>query len=305
MNVAPIVLFAFNRPECLARTVASLQRNTLAALSGLFVFVDGPRNSEEARKVCQVQELVAGITGFASLQYEFQKVNRGLAKSVISGISRIIDEYGRVIVVEDDLILSTNFLDYMNQSLSLYEKIPEIFSVSGFGPAIRRPPENENCNYFFPRAHSWGWGSWRDRWTQVDWQLKDASSFLARSNNRRRFNHLGSDMSGMLRNCLEGKINSWYIRFAFSQFLADGLTAYPYESKVINAGFMPGATHCNCYNRYHVNFDSSGQKEMNLCYDLQILPGNAAQFRSFYSLSARAAGKCWDFLLRYRLIKQY
>lgn len=305
MKLAPIVLFAYNRPDCLSRALSSLRANPLAEKSDLFIFVDGPRHEKDAEPVSRVRELVNSLHGFRNVYREIRNENLGLAKSVIMGVSKVIQKYGRAIVMEDDLFLSSNFLDYMNQALACYESEQKVFSVSGFGPAIHRPGGVTDCNYFFPRAHSWGWGTWLDRWEKVDWSLRAAKPFLESRGNRLAFNRLGTDMSKMLCGCAEGRIDSWYIRFAFAQYLEQGLTSYPYESKVVNCGFLARAIHCDCYNRYHVDFDYAGNPDMELCKDLQVVPSNSKGFLSYYSVPARMMGKIKNILLKHRLIKQY
>ena len=119
MAYAPIVVFGFNRPDALKNTMASLLNNAEAKFSDLFVFVDGPREGKmgEKEKVKEVREYVKSITGFKSLHYTFSENNKGLADSIIGGVSEVINLYGRVIVLEDDLVLMPNFFNFLNQGL--------------------------------------------------------------------------------------------------------------------------------------------------------------------------------------------
>ena len=125
MNYAPIVVFGFNRPDALKNTIASLLRNEEAKDSDLFVFVDGPRDGKvgEKEKVEEVREYVKSIKGFKSLHYTFSDRNKGLANSIIKGVSKVINKFGRVIVLEDDLSVQPNFLAFMNQGLEKYEDV--------------------------------------------------------------------------------------------------------------------------------------------------------------------------------------
>ena len=131
MNYAPIVVFGFNRPDALKNTITSLLQNEEAKLSDLFVFVDGPRNGKagEKEKVEAVKKFVKSIKGFKSLHCTFSEQNKGLADSIIGGVSQVINQYGKVIVLEDDLVLMPNFLNFMNQGLEKYQNEDKIFSV--------------------------------------------------------------------------------------------------------------------------------------------------------------------------------
>ena len=175
MNYAPVVVFAFNRPDLLKSCVASLLANEEAAASDLYVFVDGPRPEHPADQgqVDAVREYVKTISGFRSLHYQFAERNRGLAPSVISGITAVIGQYGRAIVVEDDLYVSDNFLAFVNAGLDRYLDDQDVFSVCGYSNKVRTPKQDACDAYFCVRSCSWGWGTWKDRWESVDWDLAD------------------------------------------------------------------------------------------------------------------------------------
>lgn len=129
MECAPVILFVFNRPLHMARTVAALQANELAEETPLFIYCDGARNEKEAERVRQVREQAKTVTGFKSVTVVERERNYGLAGSIIDGVGRLCEQYGRVIVVEDDLITSPDFLRYMNQGLDLYADEERVASI--------------------------------------------------------------------------------------------------------------------------------------------------------------------------------
>ena len=145
MNYAPIVVFGFNRLDALRNTIASLLLNEEAKSSDLFVFVDGPREGKvgEKEKVEEVREYVKSIKGFKSIHYTFSEENKGLADSIIGGVSQVINQYGKVIVLEDDLVLMPNFLNFMNQGLESYQKEEKVFSVCGDAYKVDFPDDYE------------------------------------------------------------------------------------------------------------------------------------------------------------------
>lgn len=262
-KIAPIILFAFNRPDALKNTIQSLLQNEEAKDSDLYIFVDGPRPNKfgEEKKVKDVQEFVKSIEGFKSLFYTFSKENKGLGNSVITGVNQIINQYGRAIVLEDDLVLAKNFLSYMNQGLDRYEKEVKVFSICGYTNKVKIPHEYEYDSYFCTRSSSWGWGTWADRWNSVDWELRDWKRY---SKMARAFNKWGgSDCFKLLRSVKDGQGNSWAIRFCFSQFLQDKLSLFPTVSKVKNDGFDGQGTNCKKWSRFKYEFDFSKDKLFN------------------------------------------
>jgi len=258
---APIVLFAFNRLEPLKRCVASLLQNSEAAESDLIVFVDGPRAHKdgESEKVMAVREYVKTIAGFKSLETHFSKENKGLGPSIIAGVTDVISRYGKVIVIEDDLIVSRNMLAYVNQGLDKYENSPEVFSVCAYSNRVKTPNGYAYDAYFAPRSSSWGWATWEDRWMSCDWELRDWEAVVQ---NAKAFNRWGgSDCFGMLKGWKEGRNKSWAIRFCYSQFVQDGVSLFPTVSKIDNEGFDGTGTNCHTYSRFRFDFDEGGNKD--------------------------------------------
>ena len=137
----PICLFTYNRLHETKQTVKALKENFLAMESDLFVFSDGPKNDAGRLKVEAVRQFLTSVNGFKSVKVFESEQNKGLANSIISGVSQIIQKYGKVIVLEDDLITSTNFLNFMNQALDYYASKEKIFSISGFGHKVGLPAD--------------------------------------------------------------------------------------------------------------------------------------------------------------------
>lgn len=261
MQYAPIIIFAFNRIEPLKQIVASLLKNTEAADSDLFVFVDGARDNKEGEKekVLAVREYVKTIKGFNSVHFTFSEKNYGLGPSIISGVTKVINQYGRVIVLEDDLLISHNCLSFLNQGLDKYENSKQVFSVCGWTPIVTKPKDYKLDSYFCVRSSSWGWATWSDRWNSVDWELDDWSAVAL---NHRTFNKWGgSDCYGMLKGWKTGINRSWAIRFVYSQFVQNKVALFPTECKIDNYGFDGTGTDCGKYCRAKWHFiDSSNKK---------------------------------------------
>ena len=275
--LAPIIVFAFNRPEALKNTIHSLLQNEEAKDSDLYVFVDGarPNKAGEVEKVQAVQDIVKKITGFKSIHYSFSEKNKGLGNSIIQGVTQVINQYGKAIVLEDDLVFAINFLSYMNQGLERYEKEEKVFSICGYSNKVKVPKGYEYDTYFCTRSSSWGWGTWADRWNSVDWELKDWDKYAEMG---RAFNKWGgSDCWKMLNDWRHGKNKSWAIRFCFAQFLQDKVSLFPTISKVRNDGFDGEGTNCKKWSRFKYEFDSKGIKAFKFPISINL---NKSLFKS-------------------------
>ena len=250
---SPIVLFVYNRPEHTKKTLAHLQQNTLAAQSELFIFSDGPKNEASVAKVDEVRKILHQTNGFLSVSIIEQKQNFGLAKSVINGVSKILETYQQVIVLEDDLITSSDFLSFMNQALNTYKTEKKIFSVSGYSYPIELLQHYPFSAYFSHRGSSWSWGTWADRWATIDWEVQDREAFIHNKKLQKEFNRTsGSDLSDLLLRQFNGHIDSWAIRFAYHAFKHKKLHVLAAKNKINNIGHDDSGTHSPKTDRYNV-----------------------------------------------------
>jgi len=291
-NLAPICLFVYCRLEELKLTVKSLQNNRLATESQLFIFLDGPANLDDNHKVGEVKEFIHTINGFAKVTIYESEVNKGLANSIISGVSKMLKKFETVIVLEDDLILATNFLCFMNQALNYYADKKRILSISGYAFNLKYP---DNYNYDVAlsiRASSWGWATWKDRWFVIDWELSDYSSFKWNLIKQYYFNRGGSDLSHMLSRRIKGLIDSWAIRFVYHQYKHNYLDVFPIVSKVVNNGFSSEATHTKFRSeRFETLLDVSEQYAFTFLDTIEEDKSITNQFYHHYSLSNRIKDK--------------
>lgn len=255
----PIVLFAYNRPEHTRRTVESLARNDGAAASDLYVFSDGPKGNQQAEAVAAVRTYLREIDGFKTVRIVERERNMGLAASIIAGVSEVLESHSACIVMEDDMLSTPGFLRFMNQALRVYEDRPDIFSVTGYNYPIALPASYPHDVYLARRASSWGWGTWAGRWRKVDWAVKDYPQFLADPKEQAKFALAGSDLPGMLKMQMEGKLDSWAIRFAYAHHKHDAFTLHPVRSKIQNIGFDGSGVHCGVSQDYHVELDSENR----------------------------------------------
>jgi len=239
---APIVLFVYNRPWHTRQTVEALQRNELAAESELFIYSDAARTAKDQVAVEEVRDYICSISGFKKIEIIEQENNLGLADSIIGGVTEIVNKYGRVIVLEDDLVTSPYFLKYMNDALTFYENEKEVWHISGWNYPINLL-ELEDV-FFWDVMNCWGWGTWSDRWQNFE---KDAGKVVAEFNHEMiyKFDLDGTDVfwSQLVAN-KEGRLNTWAIFWYASIFLKDGMCLNPSRSFVRNIGHDGSGVHC-------------------------------------------------------------
>jgi hypothetical protein len=298
MKYAPIIIFGFNRLDSIKRLIASLQNNAESKDSDLFVFIDGPRINKPTDKasVESVRSYIATLSGFASIEYEFSDINRGLGSSIIHGVTKVIQRYGKAIILEDDLILSPNFLSFVNQALDKYESDKEVFSVCGYSNRVKRPKGYNFDSYFCTRSSSWGWATWSDRWSSIDWNLKNWDKYIKEA---KAFNKWGgSDCWQMLVDWHDGRNKSWAIRFCFAQFLQDKVSVFPLTSKVRNEGFDGGGTNCKKWSRFKYDFDGSDNKLFSFPTDTTINKTLYKSAKKYHSIRMRILSRIMYLIYR-------
>lgn len=300
MKTNPVVVFCYKRLDHLKQTIASLQQNYLAPETDLYVFSDAKKNDADASEVDRVRAFLETLTGFKSISIFKAPQNKGLANSIIEGVSTVLKEHSAAIVLEDDLLTSRNFLDYMNASLEHYQNNSKVFSVAGYSFPIGITENYSYDNYFTKRGSSWGWATWRDRWESIDWSVADYPIFEKDKIAQKEFNRMGSDLSGMLAKQMSGKINSWAIRWCYHQFKSDTYTAYPLHSKVENIGFGTEATHTSSImkSRFNTVLDSTGNRHFHLQNEVSLNPVIIKQFINRYSIFTRLKYKAMGYIFR-------
>lgn len=238
---APVALFAFRRPDHLRATLTSLAAAHGAKATDLHVFCDGSRGPADDADVGAVRDIARNAVGFRSVSVHASPENRGLAASVIAGVTQVLQEHETVIVLEDDMLVAPEFLDYLAEGLQLYADEPTVASVHAFCVVADEPMPQ---TFFLRGADCWGWATWRRGWAAFD---PDGAALLARldeSGEARTFDYDGAyPYRQMLVDQVAGRVDSWAIRWYASAFLAGMLTLYPGRSLLQNIGQDGSGTH--------------------------------------------------------------
>ena len=241
MNLSPILLFVYNRPDHTQKTLEALKLNKLASESELIIYSDAPKNESAVEGVLGVRKLIKNLIGFKKITIIEREKNWGLAPSVIDGVTRVVNEFGKVIVLEDDLVTNQYFLQFMNQGLLKYENEDQVISIHGF----IYPIENLPPTFFIRGADCWGWATWKRGWDLFNPDGKSLLAELKSRNLRKNFDYNGAyAYTKMLRKQIAGEVSSWAVRWYASAFLKNKLTLYPGKSLVKNIGYDDGT---NCF----------------------------------------------------------
>ncbi|MBR6493855.1 MAG: glycosyltransferase [Prevotella sp.] len=251
MNLAPILLFVYNRPEHVRRGVASLLANDLAGESELFVFSDAAKDEASKSEVSEVRRFVRSIEGFKAVHIVERTDNWGLARSIIDGVTQTLEHYDRVIVLEDDLVLAPYFLQFMNDALETYKNEDRVGHIQACD--FTQNPTLPDT-FLIKWTGSWGWATWRRACRHFNPDGRQLLDELKRRKLTRRFDFNGKyGFTRMLRRQVEGKNNSWAIRWNASLFLADILSLNVGRSLVQNEGFDGSGTNCGNGGLYASN----------------------------------------------------
>lgn len=315
MNFAPVIVFNYNRPYHSQQVWDALSRNEYAAQTELYLYCDGPKEvasegmkeltNEKVLKnhalVNDVQSLAKQYAIDAPKQGKFKAVhvvcaekNKGLANSIIGGVTDVINKHGRVIVLEDDLLTSPYFLKYMNTALDKYDSYPAVFTISANRPPVNKmhiPDEYPYDVFVSLRPFSTGWATWKEKWEKMDWSMNYLENHLGRSEQIEAFNRGGDDLTDMLCLQRDGKIDSWAIRYSYQLFYHHAVAILPCVPYVDNIGFDGTGIH-------------SGTDETDFRNDVNLAPANPCFLNviyedkriinAFYNYYCRAKRPLWQ-----------
>lgn len=245
MTQIPLAIFAYNRPRHLRRALDALAGCERFGDCRLHIYCDGPKPTGPTAPVAETRRVVREWAAQVDrpAQVTERAENLGLARSIVAGVSELCADYGRVIVVEDDLIVGPGFLDYMLRALQRYEDAPRICQVAGYMYPVRHSPKPDA--FLLPFINTWGWATWERAWRLFDWNPAGAVDRLADLETRRRFelDDNSTRFTTMLRERLSGQNDSWGILWRYAVFNAGGLVLYPRRSFVWVGGFDGSGVH--------------------------------------------------------------
>lgn len=234
MNLAPIALFVYNRPDHTLRALKSIAACPEARQSELTVFSDAAKKPEHEAGVAEVRRVLRSEQWCGQVNIVEEELNRGIMKAVISGMTMLCREHGRAIALEDDLIVSPHFLTYMNNALNRYADEPRVMAIGGF--MFNAGLQIQEDALFLPFMSSWGWATWDRAWSCLDPTMSGYEKLKQSAQLRYRFNLNGTyDYFRVLERWQE--LDAWDAMWYVSTFMLGGLSLYPKTSLVANNGF--------------------------------------------------------------------
>lgn len=244
-DLAPVVLFVYNRPWHTAETLKALRRNKWVEESVLYIYADGVKAGaglDEVKRIQEVRELITGINWCKELIVIERDENLGLADSIVSGVTEVLDKHGKIIVLEDDIVTSPGFLQYMNEALSMYREEDRVMHISGYRlPGSRSLPNT----YFYNLTSCWGWATWNRAWVFFN---PDAAFLFQSINEQNKLDKFDLEnaypFSEDLKSNINGTLRTWAVKWYASVFLAEGLCLHPGKTLVKNIGHDGSGVHC-------------------------------------------------------------
>ena len=277
-ELAPIILFTYNRPWHTRQVLDSLSRNTLSEQSELFVFSDGAKDPADDEAIRETREIISKATGFKKLTLIERPINYGLAANIINGVSTIIEQYGKVIVLEDDLITAPSFLSFMNEALTRYENVDEVAHIHSFCYAGLNLPDT----FLIKWVGSTGWATWKESWKLFN---PNGTKLLAEIESRglkKTFDFNGKyPYTRMLRRQVRGINNSWAIRWNASLFLNNKLSLNTGKSLIHNIGFDGSGENSGSQDFYNMDL-FKGKLDITLPDEIKENAEARKQFELFY-----------------------
>ena len=294
----PVAIFCFKRVDAFRNLIGSLIECDRSSELRVYIYSDGPQSESDVETIREVRNYARSIAGFQEITIIEHDVNLGLANNIISGVTEILLIHDRIVVLEDDLVVAPNFLNYMASALAFYKDHQQVGGISGFSLDLYNLQSIEKDSYVLGRPSSWGWAIWRDRWQKIDWELR--ASDCAGYKLRRDFNSYGGpDLSRMLDSYFNGKSNSWAIRWCFHVFRQRQIIIYPKKSLVLNLGFSdPDSTHGKGHNFYVTTLDSTQHsRRYDFESNLELRKILNAEFKWRYSRPFKLITKVKDWFL--------
>jgi hypothetical protein len=239
MDISPIVLFVYNRPWHTQQTLDALVKNELASESTLYVFADGSKlnaTEEDLKKINEVHTIIKNQTGFKEILFIKREKNYGLADNIISGVTEVVNKYGKVIVLEDDIVTSTYFLKFLNDGLNLYQNSGNVYSINSYMFPIECKEATTFLSYL--ATSSWGWATWSEKWKVYKSDINYKSVIQNNKFLKARFNFADYDFVSILDNK-----NSWAIKWYYSVFIRNGLGLFTTKTLSKHIGAGEDATH--------------------------------------------------------------
>ncbi|MFW1388858.1 hypothetical protein ACEV8N_03660 [Vibrio parahaemolyticus] len=288
-SLSPVLVFTYNRLEQTKIVIEHLLNNKLSEHTILIVHSDYPKNKGHTESVKKVREYLKSLTGFKKIFYIFRDENLGVDNATIKTVSEVIDKHGKVIVLEDDIVTSEFFLEYMNNALNLYQKRSDVFGISAYNPPVFDNLSFSEDIYLNRRGTSWGWATWDDRWKEIDWDIRKYNNG---DYDKKKFSLGGKDLPWVLYRAMEIEDSPyWDIRRDFNMFTLSKYFVFPKISLINNIGLDGSGEHCKKTQLFYNDISivkKTPLLDLNVTYNESLQKSFSNYYSpSFFSLGVR------------------
>lgn len=301
-NLAPIILFVYNRPWHTQQTLDALAKNDLAKESILYIYADGAKKNATETDLQKIEEVRKVISNFGDCKETHilrREKNWGLANNVIDGVTKIVNQHGKIIVLEDDLITSPFFLDFMNKGLDFYQENDQVLGVGGY---FYFPNEDLNETFLLPLVSSWGWATWSVKWDKVEFDASKLLEQVIEKELEQKVNFGNNNYFNLLQAQVKKEVDSWAICFYVSCVVTNKSFLRPHLSLVQNIGLDNSGTHCDDNSPYtpHLSKHKIEVKQIPTGASLEATKWVEQKFMDIYSPKEEIQPtKYWQQILSY------
>ncbi|MGD0712123.1 MAG: FkbM family methyltransferase [Bacteroidales bacterium] len=310
MNLAPILVSVYNRKQHFINCIEALKNNRLASESILYVVSDAASTIEDENEIQDIRKYIVSIEGFKEVRPIFREKNYGAPESIFQAFDLIINKFGRIIALEDDVITSINFLEYMNGALNAYANDDRIITITGWAPPFKIPWFYKK-NVWVNRRHcAWGFATWNNKWREINFNEFDRYSELIKNKkNLKKYAEDGEDLVYILKSDSFGEFDAPDIRICYHQYLYGKLTLYPVISKTHNIGFDGSGLRCGISNKYNVKLDDGKSKmkfpkKIDECFLLKLIAKSFYDDKSIFEIAFPILNRIWKMKLHIRHINR-
>lgn len=290
-NLAPIGVSTYGRLQHLQRTITALQKNTLAQESELFVFSDAPRLGDEDR-VAAVRKYLRKIDGFKEV-HVIERTENSRVVNNRGGMRMLLDQFGKMIFLEEDVVTAPGFLSFMNQALTTYRNNDKVFAITGYCPPIDARKYISSDAFLLQTCNFWGFAIWKERYDQVSMQTPSCEVFKTILNpfSLASYMRIGSDMPHLFLLDAQGIIDAGDIKFAFEMWKKGSYLLIPTFSLSMSIGLDGTGVHCGMERKYDTEMSSDVSGRFKLPREPELNNALVAKYRDF-----RSEGRTYNWL---------
>ncbi|TYB32240.1 MAG: glycosyltransferase [Candidatus Mcinerneyibacterium aminivorans] len=278
-----ITLFVYNRPEHTKQVLNGLKKNNI---DKLYIFADGLKKEEDKESVNKVRNIIDSIKWCKTEIIKSDK-NKGLADSIVDGVNYVLDKHERIIVLEDDCVPSSDFVNFMNKCFDKYEDNDQVMNITGYSLPIDIPSDYQYDIYFSYRSSSWGWGTWRRAWNSFNRDQSIIEEINNSAELRKKVNRAGEDLIPMLKKQISGEIDSWAVFWSLNIIKNDGVCVNPVKSKIKNIGHDGSGVHCGSNDKHNTNLCTENVQRLNFPDKILINDKIISNYKDFFSFSLK------------------